>query len=123
MMCTVACCEFHGIVKASLPVPYIRIGIYRELIWNTEDSQDFIHVIIIYPGLDISLFSVYITSAAEDSDFVTLGTAWFLDLLRLLLFRSWLDFSEIFCPAQFSIFVEIQKQSNIVAQPCHKSGF
>jgi hypothetical protein len=80
-------------------------------------------VIITYPGLDISLGAVYITSAAEYSDFVTLGTAWFLDFFRLLLFRSGLDFSETFCPAQLYIFVAIQKQRNIVAQPCHKSGF
>jgi hypothetical protein len=80
-------------------------------------------VINIYSGLNVSLSAVNITSVAGDSDFVTLGTAWFLDFLRPLSFRSGHFFSETFCPAQCPIFGQIQKQSDIVAQPYHISGF
>jgi len=79
-------------------------------------------VINIYPGRDISLGAVNTTSGAADSDFVTLGTAWFLDFLRPLSFQSGHYISETFCPDQCPIFGKMQKQNNTVVQRCHKSG-
>jgi len=80
-------------------------------------------VINIYPELNMSLGAVNITPVAENSDFVALRTACFLDFHRPMSFISGHDFSEVFCPAQCPIFGQIQKQRNTVAQPCHKSGF
>jgi len=68
-----------------------------------------VHVINIYPGLDISMGAVNTRSFAEGSDFVTLGTVWFLDFLCPLSFRSGHFFSETFCSAHCPIFGPIQK--------------
>lgn len=75
-----------------------------------EDSQVFIHVINIYPGLDISLGAVNTTSGATDSDFDKLGIAWFLDFFRPLSFRSGHYFYETFCPAQCPKFRKTQTE-------------